>query len=74
MTVILYWLATGPAYATGTAASPVIEGAIIPTVLLCLILLCGSAFFSSSETALFGLQPQEIESMNGKGGQHVRKL
>ena len=48
--------------------------AVWPTVLLCMILLMCSAFFSSAETALFGLQPVDIEAMSGQTEKRVRAL
>ena len=55
------------AAATGTSANAG-EIAIIPTAFLCFILLFCSAFFSSAETALFGLQPVDLEAMSGPRG------
>ena len=39
-----------------------------------MILLMCSAFFSSAETALFGLQPVDIEAMSGETEKRVRAL
>jgi putative hemolysin len=70
----LYLALVGTAMAAGGPATAVMEGAVIPTVFLSFILLILSAFFSSSETALFGLQPVDLETMDGRGERHVRKL
>ena len=64
----------GTAAAASGSTVGVNDSALLPTALLCLLLLVGSAFFSSSETALFGLQPVDIEAMSGKGEQRVRNL
>lgn len=63
----------GDAVAAGEVAA-VSDSTVLPTVLLIIVLLMCSAFFSSSETALFGLQPTDIKSMNGKGAHHTRQL
>ena len=75
--MIRLWLLMGLAGTAVAASSPetvVLESTVLPTVLLSLVLLILSAFFSSSETALFGLQPVDLESMSGRGERHVRKL
>jgi putative hemolysin len=38
------------------------------------VLLCCSAFFSASETALFSLQRQDLDVLTKKGGGQVRRL
>jgi len=74
MTLALWWTMHGAAHAAPSAPSTLVDAAVLSTVLLCMILLCCSAFFSSSETALFGLQPVDMESMQGRGKQHVDRL
>lgn len=64
----------GTAAAAGGGAAIAGGSAIWPTVLLCLLLLMCSAFFSSAETALFGLQPVDIEGMSGATEKRVRAL
>jgi putative hemolysin len=60
--------------AAGDPVAVVMDSAVIPTILLSFILLILSAFFSSSETALFSLQPVDLEAMDGRGERHVRQL
>ena len=75
--MIRSWLllgATGTALAATGAGAMTDQETIIPTALLALLLLVLSAFFSSSETALFGLQPVDVESMGGRGERDVRRL
>ena len=55
----------GTAIAAGGGEMATGGSAVWPTVLLCIILLMCSAFFSSAETALFGLQPVDVEGMSG---------
>ena len=74
MTLSLWWLAHGTALASTGSSGGMVDTAIVSTLALCIVLLCCSAFFSSSETALFGLQPVDIESMSGRGKKHVRDL
>ena len=64
----------GTAAAAGGGAVVTGGAAVWPTVLLCMILLMCSAFFSSAETALFGLQPVDIEAMSGETEKRVRAL
>jgi len=64
----------GTAAAATGAGSSIDASTIIPTAMLCFMLLLCSAFFSSAETALFGLQPVDLEAMSGKSEQNVRKL
>ena len=72
---LLFWSAfVGAALAMGGTAVPISEMAIAPTIFLCVLLLIGSAFFSSSETALFALQPLDLESMSGGKKRKVREL
>jgi len=75
--MIRTWLllgATGTAVAATGTETITSGGAILPTAMLALVLLVLSAFFSSSETALFGLQPVDLEAMGGRGERHVRRL
>ena len=71
---LLIFSLVGTAAAASGTAGVADNASLLPTALLCLILLCCSAFFSSSETALFGLQPVDLESMNGRSEQQVRTL
>ena len=70
----LLLIATGSAVAATGTETMAGAGTVLPTAILALVLLVLSAFFSSSETALFGLQPVDIEAMGGRGEQHVRRL
>ena len=72
--VFFLLLISGAAWASTGASIETSVGTILPTVLLSIALLVMSAFFSSSETALFSLQPVELESMSGRGEQEVRRL
>jgi len=72
---MLFWSCLiGAALAAASTGVPMSEMAIAPTILLCVFLLIGSAFFSSSETALFALQPVDLESISERKKQHVRHL
>ena len=71
--MLIFGLIGSAAAATGSNPS-MADAAFIPTALLCLILLVCSAFFSSAETAIFGLQLVDIEAMSGKSERNVRTL
>jgi putative hemolysin len=43
-------------------------------IVIGVLLLCASAVFSASETALFSLQRQDLEGVDHKGGPRVRRL
>jgi putative hemolysin len=64
----------GSAAAASGAVPALSDATLLPTAILCVFLLIGSAFFSSAETALFSLQPVDIEAMSGKGEQRTRQL
>ena len=64
----------GTAAAAGGGAMTLGGSVVWPTVLLCVLLLICSAFFSSAETALFGLQPVDLEAMSGVSEKRVRAL
>jgi putative hemolysin len=64
----------GTAAAAGGGAMTLGGSVVWPTVLLCVLLLICSAFFSSAETALFGLQPVDLEAMSGASEKRVRAL
>ncbi|MCK6505099.1 hemolysin family protein [Myxococcota bacterium] len=72
MRTLLLLGATGIALAA--AAEPVASpaagatDAVGPTLAVALLLLCCSAFFSGSETALFSLQPMERRALAAEGG------
>jgi len=75
--MIRLWLmlgAVGTAMAAAGSGAVIQQAAVLPTVLLSLFLLILSGFFSSSETALFSLQPVDLESMDGRGERYVRRL
>lgn len=75
--MIRTWLlmgAIGSAMAAAGTGTDIQQGTVLPTVLLSLCLLMLSGFFSSSETALFSLQPVDLEAMDGRGERHVRRL
>ena len=64
---------------TGTAAAAggqLVAGnaSLWSTAVLCMVLLLCSAFFSSAETALFGLQPVDVQAMEGESAKRVRAL
>ena len=63
----------GTAVAAGGGEMATGGSVVWPTVLLCIILLMCSAF-SSAETALFGLQPVDVEGMSGDTEKRVRAL
>jgi putative hemolysin len=70
----LLMLASSTALAASSSGVGMAEAAILPTAFLALGLLCASALFSSSETALFGLQTVEIEALSGPRGATIRRL
>jgi putative hemolysin len=73
MRALLLWGATG----TAMAASASLTGAgptVTTTAVLSLLCLCCSAFFSASETALFSLQPLQLEEVSSAHGDAVSKL
>jgi putative hemolysin len=64
----------GTASAAGGLVSIPVDAALLPTGILCAVLLVASAFFSSAETTLFALQPVDLEAMTGRGEKEIRRL
>jgi putative hemolysin len=69
----LLWVAMGTAVAATIPADSVPTSPTI-TVLLSVLCLCFSAFFSASETALFSLQPTQVEEVSAHHGKAVSRL
>ncbi len=70
---LLLWGATG----TAVAASVPLENpdsTPFTILVLSIVCLCLSAFFSASETALFSLQPLQIKEVSSSSGNTVAKL
>ncbi len=59
--------ASAGALAATEGAAPAQPVAVLPTLVGCLVLLLFSSFFSSSETALFSLQPMDRRALAGNG-------
>jgi len=70
---LLLWGATGTAFAA-SAELPGVGSGPLATILLSIILLACSAFFSASETALFSLQPLDLEEVSNAHGRAVSRL